>query len=66
MHTARIVLLVFLVFFGISVLREGLTAQAAPPSPAERTARAYENAGLTMVVVTVWAAGQLLLRRNGR
>jgi hypothetical protein len=64
-QTLRVVFLVFAVFFGISLIRNLPTNHGAAISPAARTAQAYENASITMVIVTAWAIGQML-RRRGR
>lgn len=58
---AKVIAIVFGTFFLLSVLR---TPPKNELSAADRTARAYENAAGTMVVVSVWAAMQLLMRKK--
>lgn len=58
---AKVIGLVFGIFFLLSILRMPLKGEM-PAS--DRTARAYENAAGTMIVVGVWAAMQLLTRKK--
>ncbi|GMU83712.1 MAG: hypothetical protein AMXMBFR47_35820 [Planctomycetota bacterium] len=56
--------IVFGTFLLLSVLRMPPRDERGRLTPADRTARAYENAAGTMVVVSVWAAMQLLARKK--
>lgn len=64
MRMLKIVAGVFAVFLLLSALRGLPAEQRGALTPRDRTARAYENAGATMVVVSIWAAFELLRRRR--